>query len=61
MYKVPYASVIVCFMHEMVYNRPKKEYVMRAVSWIMTNLGKNHWEEVKWIFRYLRGTENSTL
>ena len=27
----------------------------------MVNLGKDHWEAVKWIFRYLRGSSNSYL
>lgn len=27
----------------------------------MSNPGKQHWEVVKWLLRYLRGSTNSTL
>ncbi|GJV44814.1 hypothetical protein Tco_1429350, partial [Tanacetum coccineum] len=31
-------------------------YVVGVVSRFLSNPGKKHWEAVKWIFRYLRGT-----
>ena len=31
------------------------------VSKYMANPGKEHWEAVKWLLRYLRGTSNTTL
>jgi hypothetical protein len=34
---------------------------MGVVSRYMNNLGKEHWEEVKWILRYLRGTSTHAL
>lgn len=55
--KVPYASIIGCLMHV----GPHIAYVMGVVCKCMSNLGKQYWEVMKWIFRYLKGTENSTL
>jgi hypothetical protein len=45
----------------MVCTRPYIEHVMGVVSRYMNNLGKEHWEEVKWILRYLRGTATHAL
>ena len=36
-------------------------YAMSLVSRYMSNLGKEHWKAVQWIFRYLRGTTDSCL
>lgn len=40
----------------MVYIRQHIGHVVGVVSWFTENLGKSHWEIVKWILRYLRGT-----
>nr|GFA15475.1 retrovirus-related Pol polyprotein from transposon TNT 1-94 [Tanacetum cinerariifolium] len=36
-------------------------YVVSVVSIYLANLGKNHWEAVKWILKYLWGTANVGL
>ncbi|KAL5841649.1 hypothetical protein ACOSQ3_012252 [Xanthoceras sorbifolium] len=61
MAKVPYASAIGSLMYAMVCTRPDIAQVVGAVSRYMNNPGKIHWEAVKWILRYLRGTTNKTL
>ncbi|KAE8735455.1 hypothetical protein F3Y22_tig00000340pilonHSYRG00428 [Hibiscus syriacus] len=61
MVKVPYASAIGSLMYAMVCTRPYIAQAVGAVSRHMNNLGKVHWEAVKWILRYLRGTTNKTL
>ncbi|KAE8711123.1 hypothetical protein F3Y22_tig00110303pilonHSYRG00264 [Hibiscus syriacus] len=61
MVKVPYASAIGSLMYAMVCTRPDIAQAVGAVSRHMNNLGKVHWEAVKWILRYLRGTTNKTL
>ncbi|KAL5822188.1 hypothetical protein ACOSQ3_024070 [Xanthoceras sorbifolium] len=61
MAKVPYASAIGSLMYAMVCTRPDIAQAMGAVSRYMNNPGKIHWEAVKWILRYLRGTTNKTL
>ncbi|GJV54506.1 retrovirus-related pol polyprotein from transposon TNT 1-94 [Tanacetum coccineum] len=37
------------------------EMMISAVSIYLANPGKNHWEAVKWILKYLRGTANVGL
>ncbi|KAL5752990.1 hypothetical protein ACOSQ2_023497 [Xanthoceras sorbifolium] len=61
MAKVPYASAIGSLMYAMVCTRPDIAQAVGAVSRYMNNPGKIHWEAVKWILRYLRGTTNKTL
>jgi hypothetical protein len=48
-------------MYEMVCTRPNIAHAVGVVSRYMNNLGKKHWEEVKWILRYLRCTANNEL
>ncbi|KAM7491962.1 hypothetical protein LguiA_034883 [Lonicera macranthoides] len=61
MAKVPYASAIESLMYAMVCTRPDIAHAVGAVSRFMTNPGKIHWDAVKWILRYLRGTTNKCL
>jgi hypothetical protein len=58
MSKVPYASVVGCLMYAMVCTRPDLAHAVSVVSKYMANPGKSHWDAVKWIFRYLKGTTN---
>jgi hypothetical protein len=41
--------------------RYKARLVVKVVSRYMKNPGKEHWEAVKWILRYLRGTTTHAL
>ena len=54
MEKVPYASAIGSLMYAMVCTRPDIAYAVGKTSRYLANLGKQHWEAVKWILRYLR-------
>ena len=56
MSKVPYASVVGSLMYAMIYTRPDITHAVEVVSRFLTNHGKEHWEAVKWILRYLKGT-----
>ncbi|XP_038984402.1 secreted RxLR effector protein 161-like [Phoenix dactylifera] len=56
MSKVPYASAVGCLMYAMVCTRPDLAHAVSAVSKFMANPGRQHWDAVKWIFRYLRST-----
>ena len=58
MSKVPYASVVGSLMFSMICSRPDLAYAISLVSRFMANPGKEHWNAVKWILRYLKGTLN---
>nr|GEV37974.1 hypothetical protein [Tanacetum cinerariifolium] len=61
MSKVSYANAVGSLMYLMVYTRPDIAYAVSVVSRHLANPGKNHWEAVKWILKYLRGTANVGL
>ena len=43
-------------MYDMVCTRTDLAYTVSLVSRFMSDPGKQYWEAVKWILRYLRGT-----
>ena len=53
MSKVPYASAVGCLMYAMVCTRPDLAHAVSTISKYMANPGREHWNAVKWIFRYL--------
>ena len=58
MSKVPYASIVGSLIYAMVSTRPDIAYVMGVKSRYMADLGGEHWEVVKWLLRYLKGTSS---
>ena len=61
MSKIPYASAVGSLMYAMVWTRPDIAHAVGVVSRFMENPGNEHWQAVKWILRYLRGTSTHTL
>jgi hypothetical protein len=61
MSRVPYSSTIGIFMYVMVCTRPIIAHAVGVVRRYMKNLGKEQWEEVKWILMDLRGTSIHAL
>ena len=57
MQRVPYASAIGSIMYAMVCTRPDIAHAVGVVIQFISNPGRQHWEAVKWILRYLRGTK----
>jgi hypothetical protein len=55
MSRVPYSSIVGSLMYAMVCTRPDIAHAVEVVSKYMKNPGKEHWEVVKWILRYLIG------
>ena len=61
MAKVPYSSVVGSLMYAMVCTRPDIAHAVGVVSRFLKNPRKEHWEAVKWILRYLRGSSDECL
>ncbi|CAJ2658330.1 unnamed protein product [Trifolium pratense] len=59
--KIPYASAVGSLMYAMVCTRPDIAHAVGVVSRFLSNPGKDHWQAVKWILRYLRGTSKVCL
>lgn len=58
---IPYSSAVGSLMYAMVCTRPDIAHAVGLVSRYLANPSKVHWEAVKWILRYLRGTSNLSL
>ncbi|KAL2653776.1 hypothetical protein R1flu_021904 [Riccia fluitans] len=56
MSKISYESAIGSLMYLMACTRPDIAYALGKVSKYNANSGKVHWEAVKWILRYIKGT-----
>nr|GEW09260.1 retrovirus-related Pol polyprotein from transposon TNT 1-94 [Tanacetum cinerariifolium] len=59
--RVPYSSAVGSLMYAMVCTRPNLAHSVSVVGRYMHNPGKMHWEAVKCILRYLKGTSNIGL
>lgn len=61
MVAIPYSSAVGSLMYAMVCTRPDIAHAVGVVSRFLSNPGKEHWEVVKWILRYLKGSSNKCL
>ena len=61
MKKVSYASTIHSLMYAMVCTRPDIAHAVGVVSRFLSNSGREHWNAVKWVMRYLCGTSSLSL
>nr|GEX00331.1 retrovirus-related Pol polyprotein from transposon TNT 1-94 [Tanacetum cinerariifolium] len=52
--KVTYENVVGSLMYLMLCTRADIAYVVSVISRYLENPGKNHWEALKWILKYLR-------
>ena len=58
---IPFSLAVGSLMYVMVCTRLDIGHADRVVSRFLANPGKEYWEAVKWIFRYLRGTSKLCL
>jgi len=61
MKNISYSSAVGSLMYLMVCTRPDIAQAVSVVSRYLACPEKGHWEAVKWIFRYLKGTINAHL
>ena len=61
MSKVPYASAIGSLMYAMVCTRLDFAHIVGVISRYMIHPRIEHWNAIKWILRYLRGTSSMCL
>ena len=61
MSRVPYASAVGSLMFAMICTRPDIAQAVGVVSRYMANPGKEHWNTVKRILRYIKGTSDVAL
>ena len=61
MSRVPYASAVGSLMYAMICTRPDIAQTVAVVSRFMADPGKEHWNVVKRILRYIKGTSNVAL
>ena len=59
MSKVSYASAIGSLMYTIVCTRLDIAHAVGVMSRFMSRPGKQHWEAVKWILRYLKGSSDT--
>ena len=53
---IPYANVVGSLMYVMVCIHPDIAHAVSLVSRFMANPGKAHWQALKWILRYIKGS-----
>ena len=58
MEEIPYASVVGSIMYAMVCSRLDFSYAAIMISRFLSNPGWEHWNVVKWVLRYLKGSTN---
>lgn len=61
MSSVLYPSRVGSLMYAMVCSRPNLAYAVSMISMFIANPGKQHWEALKWILRYLKGSSEVVL
>lgn len=61
MHKVPYSSVVGSLMYAMVCTQAYITYAVGVISRYLANPGNQHWNVVKWILQYIRGTSKMSL
>ncbi|GKA66172.1 retrovirus-related pol polyprotein from transposon TNT 1-94 [Tanacetum coccineum] len=61
MSQVPYASAVGSLMFVMICIIPDIAHAVGVMSWYMAEPGREHWEAVKRILRYIKGTSDVAL
>jgi hypothetical protein len=58
---IPYASALGCLMYAMLFTRPDLSHAIGLLSRYQKNPGEEHWKQIKYVLRYVRGTLDYSL
>lgn len=58
---VPYSSAVGNLMYAMVCSKLDLSYAVSVVSHFMHSPGKDHWDAMKWILHYMKGSLDKCL
>lgn len=58
MKQIPCTNIVRSLMYGMIYTRLDLAYSISILSRFMSNPGKSHWGDLKWVLRYVNGTLN---
>lgn len=61
MSRVPYSEIVGSIMYLMLCTRPDLAHSISLMSRFMSNPGRLHWEGLKWVLRYIKGTLDHCL
>lgn len=61
MKSVPYANAVGSIMYSMIGSRPDLAYPVGVISRFMSKPLMDHWQGVKWVLRYIKGSVDSRL
>ena len=61
MASIPYSNGVESIMYSMVCSRLDLAHAINVVSKFMANPGRVHWEALKWLLRYIKGSVNLCL
>ncbi|XP_073132799.1 secreted RxLR effector protein 161-like [Henckelia pumila] len=56
MKNIPYSNAVGSIMYMMISTRPDISYALGLVSRFMSKPSREHWQAVRWLLRYLRGS-----
>ncbi len=58
---IPYSSALGCLMYAMSFTRPDLSHAIGILSRYQKNPGEEHWKQIKYVLRYVRGTMDYSL
>ncbi|XP_073152137.1 secreted RxLR effector protein 161-like [Henckelia pumila] len=61
MKNIPYSNAVGSIMYMIVSTRPDISYALGLVSRFMSKPSREHWQAVRWLLRYLKGTTKLKL
>ena len=58
---IPYSSALGCLMYAMLFTRPNLSHAIGILNRYQKNPGEEHWNHIKRVLRYVKGTMNYSL